>query len=99
MASPCSMAPWVGPVPHRPTMPRLTAPPCRAPCFGPAAPSVPRAPRSALSSLPRRRAARAAADSSLQDDALSSDEDLDSAYGPSSIASLLNEANLQTSSC
>lgn len=46
-----------------------------------------------------RRAARAAADSSLQDDALSSDEDLDSAYGPSSIASLLNEANLQTSSC
>ena len=73
MASPCSMAPWMGPVPHRPTMPRLTAPPCRAPCFGPAAPSVPRAPRSA--------------------------EDLDSAYGPSSIASLLNEANLQTSSC
>ncbi|XP_021232205.1 cingulin isoform X2 [Numida meleagris] len=46
-----------------------------------------------------RRAARAAADSSLQDDALSSDEDLDSAYGPSSITSLLNEANLQTSSC
>ncbi|XP_035426698.1 cingulin [Cygnus atratus] len=46
-----------------------------------------------------RKAARSAAESSLQDDALSSDEELDSAYGPSSIASLLNEANLQTSSC
>ncbi|NWU96853.1 CING protein, partial [Upupa epops] len=47
-----------------------------------------------------RRAARSATDSSLQDDdGLSSDEELDSAYGPSSIASLLNEANLQTSSC
>ncbi|XP_061872063.1 cingulin isoform X1 [Colius striatus] len=46
-----------------------------------------------------RKAARSAADSSLQDDQLSSDEDFDSAYGPSSIASLLNEANLQTSSC
>ncbi|NXE16201.1 CING protein, partial [Lophotis ruficrista] len=47
-----------------------------------------------------RKAARLAADSSLQDDdRLSSDEEFDSAYGPSSIASLLNEANLQTSSC
>ncbi|NXX10789.1 CING protein, partial [Podargus strigoides] len=46
-----------------------------------------------------RKAARAAADSSLQDDALSSDEEFDSAYGPSSIASLLNEPTLQTSSC
>lgn len=46
-----------------------------------------------------RKAARSAADSSLQDDRLSSDEEFDSAYGPSSIASLLNEANLQTSSC
>ncbi|KAM9368322.1 LOW QUALITY PROTEIN: cingulin [Phaethornis superciliosus] len=46
-----------------------------------------------------RKAARSAADSSLQDEQLSSDEDLDSAYGPSSIASLLNEPNLQTSSC
>ncbi|KAM6395314.1 cingulin [Rhynochetos jubatus] len=46
-----------------------------------------------------RKAARAAADSSLQDDQLSSDEEFDSAYGPSSIASLLNEPNLQTSSC
>lgn len=54
---------------------------------------------SALFSIPRRKAARSAADSSLQDDQLSSDEEFDSAYGPSSIASLLNEANLQTSSC
>ncbi|XP_062453824.1 cingulin isoform X2 [Rhea pennata] len=47
-----------------------------------------------------RKAARSAADSSLQDDRLSSDEEeFDSAYGPSSIASLLTEANLQTSSC
>ncbi|XP_075580706.1 cingulin [Pelecanus crispus] len=46
-----------------------------------------------------RKAARSAADSSLQDDQLSSDEEFDSAYGPSSIASLLNEANLQASSC
>ncbi|NWX93022.1 CING protein, partial [Nothoprocta pentlandii] len=46
-----------------------------------------------------RKAARAAPGSSLQDEQLSSDEDLDSAYGPSSIASLLTEANLQTSSC
>ncbi|XP_074709455.1 cingulin [Strix uralensis] len=46
-----------------------------------------------------RKATRSAADSSLQDDALSSDEEFDSAYGPSSIASLLHEANLQTSSC
>ncbi|XP_013798559.2 cingulin isoform X1 [Apteryx mantelli] len=46
-----------------------------------------------------RKAARSAADSSLQDDQLSSDEEFDSTYGPSSIASLLTEANLQTSSC
>ncbi|KAM9624059.1 cingulin isoform 3-T4 [Morphnus guianensis] len=46
-----------------------------------------------------RKAARSATDSSLQDDQLSSDEEFDSAYGPSSIASLLSEANLQTSSC
>ncbi|KAM6112679.1 cingulin [Phoenicopterus ruber ruber] len=46
-----------------------------------------------------RKAARSAADSSLQDDALSSDEELDGAYAPSSIASLLTEANLQASSC
>ncbi|NXE83942.1 CING protein, partial [Cochlearius cochlearius] len=46
-----------------------------------------------------RKAARSAAEASLQDDQLSSDEEFDSAYGPSSIASLLNEANLQTSSC
>ncbi|XP_025970747.2 cingulin-like isoform X2 [Dromaius novaehollandiae] len=46
-----------------------------------------------------RKAARSAADSSLHDDQLSSDEEFDSAYGPSSIASLLTEANLQTSSC
>ncbi|NXH78683.1 CING protein, partial [Hydrobates tethys] len=53
----------------------------------------------ALEKEARRKAARSAADSSLQDDQLSSDEEFDSAYGPSSIASLLNEANLQTSSC
>uniref|UniRef100_A0A0F7Z9F8 Cingulin n=1 Tax=Crotalus adamanteus TaxID=8729 RepID=A0A0F7Z9F8_CROAD len=46
-----------------------------------------------------RKAARSTAESSLRDDQLSSDEDLDSAYGPSSIASLLTEGNLQTSSC
>ncbi|XP_068778024.1 cingulin [Struthio camelus] len=46
-----------------------------------------------------RKATRSATDSSLQDDQLSSDDEFDSAYGPSSIASLLTEANLQTSSC
>ncbi|XP_025048286.1 cingulin isoform X2 [Alligator sinensis] len=46
-----------------------------------------------------RKAARSAAEASLKDDQLSSDEEFDSAYGPSSIASLLTEANLQTSSC
>ncbi|XP_062821351.1 cingulin isoform X2 [Anolis carolinensis] len=46
-----------------------------------------------------RKAARSTAESSLKDDHLSSDEEFDSAYGPSSIASLLTEANLQTSSC
>ncbi|XP_053134205.1 cingulin isoform X2 [Hemicordylus capensis] len=46
-----------------------------------------------------RKAARSTAESSLKDDHLSSDEEVDSAYGPSSIASLLTEGNLQTSSC
>uniref|UniRef100_A0A8D0G6G6 Cingulin n=1 Tax=Sphenodon punctatus TaxID=8508 RepID=A0A8D0G6G6_SPHPU len=47
-----------------------------------------------------RKTARSTAESSLKDDHLSSDEEeFDSAYGPSSIASLLTEANLQTSSC
>nr|XP_056708718.1 cingulin [Euleptes europaea] len=46
-----------------------------------------------------RKAARSTAESSLKDDHLSSDEEFDSAYGPSSIASLLTEGNLQTSSC
>ncbi|KAJ6652797.1 hypothetical protein lerEdw1_010651 [Lerista edwardsae] len=45
------------------------------------------------------KAARSTAESSLKDDHLSSDEEFDSAYGPSSIASLLTEGNLQTSSC
>lgn len=40
---------------------------------------------------------RRAVDSALQDERLSSDEEFGS--GPSAIASLLNEANLQTSSC
>ncbi|XP_044846907.1 cingulin isoform X2 [Mauremys mutica] len=46
-----------------------------------------------------RKATRSAAEASLEDDRLSSDEEFDSAYGPSSIASLLTEGNLQTSSC
>ncbi|XP_063001646.1 cingulin [Elgaria multicarinata webbii] len=46
-----------------------------------------------------RKAARSTAESSLKDDHLSSDEEFDSAYGPSSIASLLTEGNLQASSC
>ncbi|XP_073178524.1 cingulin isoform X2 [Lepidochelys kempii] len=46
-----------------------------------------------------RKATRSAAEASLDDDRLSSDEEFDSAYGPSSIASLLTEGNLQTSSC
>ncbi|XP_061462628.1 cingulin [Rhineura floridana] len=46
-----------------------------------------------------RKAARSTAESSLKDDHLSSDEEFDSAYGPSSIASLLTEGNLQTSLC
>ncbi|XP_077176514.1 cingulin isoform X2 [Paroedura picta] len=46
-----------------------------------------------------RKAARSTAESSLKDDHLSSDEEFDSAYGPSSIASILTEGNLQTSSC
>uniref|UniRef100_A0A8C4YJN2 Cingulin n=1 Tax=Gopherus evgoodei TaxID=1825980 RepID=A0A8C4YJN2_9SAUR len=46
-----------------------------------------------------RKATRSAAEASLEDDRLSSDEEFNSAYGPSSIASLLTEGNLQTSSC
>ncbi|KAG8146973.1 hypothetical protein E2320_014048 [Naja naja] len=46
-----------------------------------------------------RKTARSTAESSLRDDQLSSDEEFDSAYGPSSIASLLTEGYLQTSSC
>ncbi|XP_027686109.2 cingulin isoform X2 [Chelonia mydas] len=46
-----------------------------------------------------RKATRSAAEASLDDDRLSSDEEFDSAYSPSSIASLLTEGNLQTSSC
>uniref|UniRef100_A0A8C3SGI8 Cingulin n=2 Tax=Chelydra serpentina TaxID=8475 RepID=A0A8C3SGI8_CHESE len=46
-----------------------------------------------------RKATRSAAEASLDDDRLSSDEEFDSAYGPSSITSLLTEGNLQTSSC
>ncbi|XP_065430531.1 cingulin isoform X2 [Chrysemys picta bellii] len=46
-----------------------------------------------------RKATRSATEASLEDDRLSSDEEFDSAYGPSSIASLLTEGNLQTSSC
>ncbi|XP_053866944.1 cingulin isoform X2 [Malaclemys terrapin pileata] len=46
-----------------------------------------------------RKNTRLATEASLEDDRLSSDEEFDSAYGPSSIASLLTEGNLQTSSC
>ncbi|KAM6219568.1 cingulin [Rhynchocyon petersi] len=46
-----------------------------------------------------RKAARSAAESTLKHDGLSSDEEFDSVYDPSSIASLLTESNLQTSSC
>lgn len=46
-----------------------------------------------------RKAARSAAESSLQHEGLSSDEDFDGVYNPHSIASLLTESNLQTSSC
>ncbi|XP_056675390.1 cingulin isoform X4 [Monodelphis domestica] len=47
----------------------------------------------------RRKATRSAAEASLKHDGLSSDEEFDSIYDPSSIASLLTESNLQTSSC
>ncbi|XP_038238948.1 cingulin isoform X2 [Dermochelys coriacea] len=53
----------------------------------------------ALEKEARRKAARSAAEASLDNDCLSSDEEFESAYGPSSIASLLTEGNLQTSSC
>ncbi|XP_058165622.1 cingulin [Dasypus novemcinctus] len=45
------------------------------------------------------RKARSAAESTLKHEGLSSDEEFDSVYDPSSIASLLTESNLQTSSC
>ncbi|XP_027429943.1 cingulin isoform X2 [Zalophus californianus] len=45
-----------------------------------------------------RKASRSAAEST-QHEGLSSDEEFDSVYDPSSIASLLTESNLQTSSC
>lgn len=48
---------------------------------------------------PRRKASRSAAESALQHEGLSSDEEFDRVYDPSSIASLLTESNLQTSSC
>ncbi|XP_040854479.1 cingulin isoform X2 [Ochotona curzoniae] len=46
-----------------------------------------------------RKASRSAAESTLKHEALSSDEEFDGVYDPSSIASLLTESNLQTSSC
>ncbi|XP_023375181.1 cingulin isoform X2 [Otolemur garnettii] len=46
-----------------------------------------------------RKASRSAAESALKHEGLSSDEEFDSVYDPSSIASLLTESNLQTSSC
>ncbi|XP_051013635.1 cingulin [Acomys russatus] len=46
-----------------------------------------------------RKASRSAAESALREDGLSSDEEFDGVYDPSSIASLLTESNLQTSSC
>ncbi|EAW53435.1 cingulin, isoform CRA_b [Homo sapiens] len=46
-----------------------------------------------------RKASRSAAESALKNEGLSSDEEFDSVYDPSSIASLLTESNLQTSSC
>ncbi|XP_006217054.1 cingulin [Vicugna pacos] len=46
-----------------------------------------------------RKASRSAAESTLQHEGLSSDEEFDGVYDPSSIASLLTESNLQTSSC
>ncbi|KAM9243802.1 cingulin isoform 1-T3 [Dugong dugon] len=46
-----------------------------------------------------RKASRSAAESALRHEGLSSDEEFDSVYDPTSIASLLTESNLQTSSC
>ncbi|XP_055973605.1 cingulin isoform X2 [Sorex fumeus] len=46
-----------------------------------------------------RKAARSTAESSLQHEGLSSDEEFDGVYNPNSIASLLTESGLQTSSC
>lgn len=46
-----------------------------------------------------RKASRSAAESALKQEGLSSDEEFDNVYDPSSIASLLTESNLQTSSC
>ncbi|XP_063109476.1 cingulin isoform X2 [Cavia porcellus] len=46
-----------------------------------------------------RKASRSATESALKHEGLSSDEEFDSVYDPSSIASLLTESNLQTSSC
>ncbi|XP_053447948.1 cingulin isoform X2 [Nycticebus coucang] len=46
-----------------------------------------------------RKASRSTAESALKHEGLSSDEEFDSVYDPSSIASLLTESNLQTSSC
>ncbi|XP_036047246.1 cingulin [Onychomys torridus] len=46
-----------------------------------------------------RKASRSAVEATLKQEGLSSDEESDSVYDPSSIASLLTESNLQTSSC
>ncbi|XP_029417027.1 cingulin isoform X2 [Nannospalax galili] len=46
-----------------------------------------------------RKTSRPAAESALKHEELSSDEEFDSVYDPSSITSLLTESNLQTSSC
>ncbi|XP_042135418.1 cingulin [Peromyscus maniculatus bairdii] len=46
-----------------------------------------------------RKASRSAAEAALKQEGLSSDEEFDGVYDPSSIASLLTESNLQTSSC
>ncbi|XP_043819662.1 cingulin isoform X2 [Dromiciops gliroides] len=53
----------------------------------------------ALEKDSRRKVTRSAAEASLKHDGLSSDEEFDNMYDPSSIASLLTESNLQTSSC
>ncbi|XP_005087772.1 cingulin [Mesocricetus auratus] len=46
-----------------------------------------------------RKASRSAAEAALKQEGLSSDEEFDGVYDSSSIASLLTESNLQTSSC